>query len=119
MLARLLILAVLAGLAWFVWHRNQQALPAVQNPGTPKTEQGNSNAGNTGNTPNTAQAPAYVLETLQFIRRNGEAPDGFVGGREFQNREKRLPAKASDGKRIRYSEWDVHPKTKGQTRRES
>ena len=65
---------------------------------------------------NPAQVPAYVLETLQYIRRNGHSPDDFVGGREFQNKEKHLPAKDSQNKRIRYSEWDVHPKVKGQNR---
>ncbi len=112
LLARLIILGVLIGLAWFVWHRKQQQQTLQVDPGpTPTTQTGN------GNTQNSNQAPAYVLKVLQYIRNNnGQAPDGYVGGREFLNREKKLPAKAPDGKKIRYSEWDVHPKEKGKNR---
>lgn len=108
LIARLLLLAALAAVAWFVWHRQQKATQI--NPGNPPTQTGQ------GNTQSTPKAPAYVLETLQFIRRNGQAPEDFVGGREFQNKEKHLPAKDAQNKRIRYSEWDVHPKVKGQNR---
>ncbi|MFN0214947.1 MAG: ribonuclease domain-containing protein [Saprospiraceae bacterium] len=104
LIARLLILAALAIIGCFVWYIKQPKQNL--NPEGPSTtsEQG------------TSQVHANVLEVLQFIRRNGHAPDGFVGGREFQNREKQLPAKDSKNKRIRYSEWDVHPKIQGQNR---
>ncbi|MBN8679709.1 MAG: hypothetical protein J0M29_15885 [Chitinophagales bacterium] len=109
LIARLIILAVLGLLVWFFWHRQQQKLVQPPPSTPPKTEQGS------GQTTNT-KAPDYVLEVLQHVRKNGDAPDGFVGGKEFQNREKRLPAKDSGGKKIRYSEWDVHPKKQGQNR---
>jgi len=54
--------------------------------------------------------PSYVIEVLAYIEKNDEAPDGYVGGREFKNREKRLPLEFS------YREWDVHPKKKGKNR---
>lgn len=60
--------------------------------------------------------PVYVLETLETIETTGKAPKGYVGGRTFQNREKRLPKKDSDGKKVKYREWDVHPKVKGKNR---
>lgn len=63
-----------------------------------------------------ANFPAYVLETLAFVKQNARPPEGFVGGREFQNREKRLPLKSADGQKIRYREWDVHPKIQGKNR---
>lgn len=63
-----------------------------------------------------AKFPAYVLETLAFVKQNARPPEGFVGGREFQNREKHLPLKTADGQKIRYREWDVHPKTPGKNR---
>ena len=62
------------------------------------------------------QIPAYVLTTLQYIRQHDAPPDGYVGGRDFQNREKKLPAKTPDGTKIRYREWDVHPKERGVNR---
>jgi ribonuclease T1 len=60
--------------------------------------------------------PASVMEVLDFVKKNGEAPSGYVGGREFQNRENRLSKKDGSGRKIRYREWDVHPKKKGQNR---
>ncbi len=65
---------------------------------------------------NPAKAPAYVLETLNYVKAHNEAPDGYVGGRTFENREKRLPKQAPDGSKIRYREWDVYPKERGKNR---
>ncbi len=108
LLARLFIFAALLAVAWFVWHRQQQSQQIGQVSLPTQTGQ--------GNTQQASKVPGYVLDVLQFIRRNGHSPEGYVGGREFQNKEKQLPAKDSDNKRIRYSEWDVHPKEKGQSR---
>lgn len=47
--------------------------------------------------------PQKALQVLEIVRRTGEAPEGYVGGRVFQNREGRLPA---DGN---YREFDVDP----------
>lgn len=41
--------------------------------------------------------------------RGGEPPAGYVGGRAFHNRERRLPAG-------QYREYDVQPRTPGQAR---
>lgn len=109
LIARLLIFAVLFAALWIAWRWKQHSQQIVSAPTSTQTSPGS-------HTPSAAQTPAYVLETLQFIRRNGHAPDGFEGGREFQNKEKKLPAKDAASKRIRYSEWDVHPKIKGQNR---
>ncbi len=108
LLARLIILLALGALAWFFWQRQQQA-PPISGGDPPQTTREKP-------TESSKKIPDYALEVLSYIRKNGEAPDGYVGGREFQNREKRLPAKSQDGKKIRYSEWDVHPKVKGQNR---
>jgi len=50
-----------------------------------------------------AQVPDKAVKVLQYVRQNGVAPDGYVGGRTFENREGRLPA---DGD---YREFDVDP----------
>ncbi|MFN7241597.1 MAG: ribonuclease domain-containing protein, partial [Chitinophagales bacterium] len=60
--------------------------------------------------------PAYALEILEYILEHDEAPDGYVGGRIFQNREGLLPRSNSSGKKYQYREWDVHPKLEGQNR---
>ncbi|MGI9191762.1 MAG: ribonuclease domain-containing protein [Chitinophagaceae bacterium] len=60
--------------------------------------------------------PDYVLKTLDYIREHQQAPDGYVGGRIFQNREKQLPTKTTNGLRIKYQEWDVHPQRAGTNR---
>ncbi len=59
--------------------------------------------------------PKKVYEVLNYVRANGETMPGYVGGRTFQNREKRL-AMSENGKKIRYQEWDVNPKERGRNR---
>lgn len=106
---RLLLLAALFAVVWFVQHRRQQpVLPETHTPaaGTP---------GKTDN-PTASEIPDYVREVLVFVQKNGQAPEGYVGGREFQNREKQLPQTGPSGQRIRYREWDVHPRKPGQNR---
>ena len=61
---------------------------------------------------NNEDIPEYALSTLVYVRNYQSAPDGYVGGRTFQNREKRLP-KLNKGK---YQEWDVHPKQNNKNR---
>ena len=60
-----------------------------------------------------AAAPAALeraREVLAAIEARGGAPlPGYVGGREFHNRERRLPPG-------RYREYDVHPRVPGQNR---
>lgn len=111
-LARILVLALLFGAVWFVRYWRQRTPAQVQGPPIEQTNSGasQSSAGQQ------QTVPPYALDVLRYVRSNGTAPDGYVGGREFQNREKRLPAKTTGGDRIRYSEWDVHPKVKGQNR---
>ena len=53
--------------------------------------------------PEAASVPQKALDVLAYVRRTGEAPEGYVGGRVFENREGRLP---SDGD---YREFDVDP----------
>lgn len=60
--------------------------------------------------------PAKVYRVLQYIREHGEAMPGYVGGRNFQNREGRLAKKDNSGKKIQYQEWDVNPKRGGVNR---
>jgi ribonuclease T1 len=50
-----------------------------------------------------AGVPQKALDVLAYVRQNGHAPEGYVGGRVFENREGRLPA-AGD-----YREFDVDP----------
>ncbi len=47
--------------------------------------------------------PQKVLRVLNIVRTTGQPPEGYVGGRVFENREGRLP---SDGD---YREFDVDP----------
>jgi ribonuclease T1 len=54
--------------------------------------------------------PRKALDVLAEIeRRGGEAPPGHVGGRTFENRERRLP-------RGHYREYDVSPRVRGRDR---
>lgn len=60
--------------------------------------------------------PPKVYKVLKYILENGAPMDGYVGGRDFQNRERILPTKDKTGNRIKYQEWDVNPKRYGQNR---
>jgi ribonuclease T1 len=54
--------------------------------------------------------PQKARDVLAAIRAGGgDAPAGYVGGRSFANRERRLP-------RGRYREYDVDPRHPGQSR---
>lgn len=62
------------------------------------------------------EIPNYVYNVYTYVQEHGEAPQGYVGGRIFQNRENRLPKFTNDHQKIKYREWDVHPKQEHQNR---
>ncbi len=68
--------------------------------------------------PNVAneRIPAKVYKVLQYVRENGHSMPGYVGSRNFQNRERRLAVKDGSGNKIKYQEWDVNPKRGGVNR---
>jgi len=47
--------------------------------------------------------PKKAYQVLAIVRQTGHAPEGYVGGRVFQNREHRLPVEGD------YREFDVDP----------
>lgn len=58
----------------------------------------------------TTQAPQKAYDLLKRLEERHGAPlPGYVGGRDFQNRERRLPLG-------RYREYDVNPKLRGRGR---
>lgn len=63
-----------------------------------------------------SQVPQKALNVLAYVRANGRAIDGYVGGRRFGNFENHLPRSSTDGKPINYREWDVNPKISGKNR---
>lgn len=75
-----------------------------------------SQASSTPSIQSSTDIPSYALETLEYIREHNEPPSGYVGGRNFQNREGQLPKQDNSGQVYRYREWDVHPKVEGQNR---
>jgi guanyl-specific ribonuclease Sa len=78
---------------------------------TPQSQNGSVRAGpGTNSSGLHGTIPGFALETLQAIEaRHGDPLPGYVGGRSFQNRERKLP-------RGRYREYDVHPKVRGKNR---
>ncbi len=71
-----------------------------------------------GTPPNVAnnRIPVKVYKVLQYVREHNAAMPGYVGGRVFQNRERRLATKDNSGKKIKYQEWDINPKRGGVNR---
>lgn len=65
---------------------------------------------------NDFEIPTKVYEIRDYVRQNGQAKQGYVGGRIFKNLERRLPILDPSKNRIKYQEWDVNPKRKKQNR---
>jgi len=61
-------------------------------------------------------APEKFLKVLDHVDKNGQPMQGYEGGRNFGNFERRLPQTDRSGKRIRYREWDVNPLRPGVNR---
>ncbi len=60
--------------------------------------------------------PKKVYRVLKYVETYNKPMKGYVGGREFMNREKKLPGFANNKRAIRYQEWDVNPKVAGKNR---
>ena len=60
--------------------------------------------------------PGKVFVVLHYVEIHHHAPKGYIGGRYFGNYEGRLPALDSNGKHIKYQEWDVNPHIIGRNR---
>lgn len=65
-------------------------------------------AGDTKKAAVTVPQKAYTV--ADYVAKNGKAPQGYVGGTVFQNREGLLP------QGVAYKEYDVNPKVNGQNR---
>ncbi|MBB5636991.1 ribonuclease T1 [Pedobacter cryoconitis] len=57
-----------------------------------------------------AVVPQKAYTVADYVAKNGRAPQGYVGGTVFQNREGLLPQGTA------YKEYDVNPKVNGQNR---
>lgn len=62
------------------------------------------------------KVPSKVYSVIEHIKKFQQAPDGYVGGRQFMNYEKLLPQFDANGNKISYQEWDVNPKIEGKNR---
>jgi len=62
------------------------------------------------------EIPAAAYETCVYIQMHNRAPKGHVGGRTFGNYEQLLPKTDVKNERLRYREWDIYPKKKGENR---
>jgi len=60
--------------------------------------------------------PDKARDVLDHVDKYGAAPKGYKGGREYTNKDGKLPTKDAQGKDIKYREWDVNPHTKGVNR---
>jgi guanyl-specific ribonuclease Sa len=67
------------------------------------TPNGTISAGPTASANADSRIPVKALQVLQYVRENGRAPEGYEGGRVFENREGQLPATGD------YREFDVDP----------
>lgn len=67
-----------------------------------------------------SSVPNKVEKVLGSIEKNGNPPQGYIGGRQFSNDGRgggvELPKTDSVGNPISYKEWDVNPKIPGKNR---
>ena len=83
-------------------------IPSVESPTTVQRTPWRDSPTQVG--PETPGVPQKVYDVLVAIQqRRGQPLPGYVGGRVFENRERRLP-------RGRYREYDVNPKIPGRNR---
>lgn len=98
---------------------NNSPIPAVSDQAyqreNPPRQNNKENPAAQSERTNTA-IPPKVLTVLKYIKANNQPMDGYVGGREFTNRERVLPERDDRGNTINYQEWDVNPKVEGQNR---
>lgn len=62
------------------------------------------------------EIPQKVYAVLRYVELHHKPMKGYVGGREFKNREKHLPFFTPENKPVSYREWDVNPKIEHQNR---
>jgi ribonuclease T1 len=105
----LLVLLVVA-LAAFWFGRLGTKTETFVSPKTEQQQNVQTNEPTETQAEQTADVPQKVIDVLNYVKAHGEAPEGYVGGRIFQNREHRLPETTT------YNEWDVNPKVNGQNR---
>ena len=94
------------------------APPQTTSPQT--TSRRTATPGTSRSTATAGGVPAHALATLELIDAGQwpEAADspGTRGGGTFRNNEGLLPRTGSDGRRLRFREWDVNPKKPGRGR---
>jgi ribonuclease T1 len=83
---------------------------------SPKTESQPSASRASENAIQQDHIPQKAINVLAYVRQNGQAQAGYVGGRRFGNFEGHLPRQDIEGRRINYQEWDVNPKKQGRNR---
>jgi len=104
-----IILAIVVA-AFFVGKRFNNAIQPSVAATTVTTVQQETQTVSTSQEQSNSSVPQKVLDVLAYVKQHGEAPEGYVGGRVFQNREHRLPPTTT------YHEWDVNLKERGQNR---
>lgn len=86
---------------------------ADRGPSSPAPPPVPSRVASTADSSATALAPPPSLKAKEILeaiqKRHGDPLPGYIGGRTFQNRERRLPPG-------RYREYDVNPKIPGRDR---
>lgn len=107
----LLLVAILSLSGKIKWNGQEDSIAKSEKTST-TTSDLNSKPENPTTELDNSEFPGYVLEVLNYVKEHKKPMDDYVGGRNFGNREKKLPITDQSGKRIQYQEWDVHPHKK-------
>jgi len=100
---RIFRFTLLLALGLFLFYQHYTSVSSLDSVARPNLSQSSDST----NVELSGSVPKKALQVLEIVRRTGLPPEGYVGGRVFQNREGRLP---SDGE---YREFDVDPHNGG------
>jgi guanyl-specific ribonuclease Sa len=94
--------------------------PSAERSAPPRPSiEGRSGEGPTATRPRQT-VPRKVLEVLDYVEKNGRAPEGYEGGRTFLNLgrdgEQSLRNFDANANTVKYREWDVNPQVEGRNR---
>lgn len=111
-----LLIALVAGFFIGRWSQHSHNVAPAQKTPTYQPSSKSSPSSSKTSSKKHHEIPHEAIEVLHYVREHHEAPNNYVGGREFKNRERRLQQRTAQGTYIHYQEWDIYPKIKNKNR---
>ena len=85
-----LLVGIFCGKMMFSNHQNVSSIANSNSNNSVSEKPISTNNSSANNYSENEEIPEKVYKVLKYIQENHQAPDGYVGGREFKNRENQL-----------------------------